>query len=328
MAGPNDKGLSGWGGRLASACNTNVCSVSRSVRQFCFGPHPTNPLDHDNSRVIDGNDTREMGLYEYITDPEYDNSWRWNTRGIMSRALTSYYAAKAQEISEDSPFHQIIQHEQSVRRFGRMVNTRLETVPIPAAISNLYTSSSDNELANHSFGQQIRNIYDVMACDDLLQTNIIGADYGGWDHHRYMKDGIEPKLSDLFGTGKGLHTLHTELANNQSGKEKRLVFLIYGEFGRQLAANGDYGTDHGEGNYAILIGDRVNGGVYGDMFPSAEIPLFSERGSDISGLTSYEQVIARLCNNIKSGSADSVVPGWESSDLESGVDLSNLLSSA
>ena len=82
-AGAHDKGMSGWGGRLARECDVNVCSVSGSVRQFCFGPHPTNPLDHDNSIVIDGNDTREMGLYEYETDIS-SNSWRWDTRGNMS----------------------------------------------------------------------------------------------------------------------------------------------------------------------------------------------------------------------------------------------------
>ena len=323
-AGAQDKGLSGWGGRLADACGTMITSVSGSVRQFCFGPHPSNPLDHDNSIVIDGNDTREMGLYEYITDTSTSN-WRWNTRGNMSRALTSYYAAKAQEINADSPYYQILQHEQSVRNFGRIVNQRLETVPIPTAISDLYDSSSGNDLNSHSFGRQIRNIYDVMACDDLLQTNIIGADYGGWDHHRYIMDNMEPKLEDLFGTNQGLHTLYSELQQNLPGKAERLVFLLYGEFGRQLSGNGDYGTDHGEGNYAILIGNRVNGGVYGDMFPNSEIPKFEQSGSDIEGLTSYEQVIARLCENLKTGSADSVVPGWQGSDLESGVDLSGLL---
>ena len=165
-----------------------------------------------------------------------------------------------------------------------------------------------------------------MACDDILQTSILGADYGGWDHHRFMMDSIEPRMNDLFGTGKGLHTLFTQLQANQPGKSERLMILVYGEFGRQLAGNGDYGTDHGEGNYAILIGDRVNGGAYGGMFPTTEIPKFAERGSEIAGLTSYEQVIARICEHLKAGSADTVVPGWQGADLESGVNLSSLVS--
>lgn len=322
-AGANDKGLSGWGGRLARICDTNVCSVSGSVRQFCFGPHPDNPEDHDNSNVIDGNNTRQMGLYEYETDIS-ENSWKWSTRGNMSRALTSYYAAKANEIGPDSPYYQVIQHEQSVRNFGRQVNQRLETVPIPQEIMDLYDSSSGNDLASHSFGRQIRNMYDILACEDLLQTNILSADYGGWDHHRYMMDSIEPKIEDIFGTGKGLHTLYNELQANLPGKAERLAVLVYGEFGRQLAGNGDYGTDHGKGNYGILIGNRVNGGVYGNMFPDSEIPRFAQRGADIDGLTSYEQVIARICEEIKTGSGDTVVPGWQSRDIEENVNLVNL----
>lgn len=325
-AGQNDTNLSGWGGRLAKNCGTNVCSVSRAVRQFCYGPHPDKPLDHDNSIVIDGNDTRKMGLYEYTTDIVNDSSWRWSTRGIMSRALTSYYAAKSQEIAQDSPYQPIFQHEQSVRNFGRLVNQRLETLPLPQSIIDLYTSSADNVLNNRSFGRQIRNMYDVMACDDLLATNIISADYGGWDHHRYMKDNIEPKMNDLFGGGKGLDTLFTELRANQPGKADRVVVLVYGEFGRQLAANGDYGTDHGEGNYAILIGDRVNGGVRGEMFPQTELSKFAQPGADIEGLTSYERIIAALCETIKQGSASQVVPGYQNSDIESHLDLFNLIS--
>ena len=325
QADVQDSGLSGWGGRLATACGTRVCSVSNSVRQFCFGPHPTNPHDHDNSIVVDGNNTREMGLYEYATDISSSN-WRWNTRGHLSRALTSYYAAKASQMDNNSPYYQIVQHEQSVRTFGRLVNERLESIPIPQSILDLYDSGSGNDLARHSFGRQIRNIYDAMACEDLLGTNILSADYGGWDHHRYMKDSIEPQLDDLFGLNRGLHTLYNQLTANQPGKAERLVFLVYGEFGRQLAANGDYGTDHGEGNYAILIGNRVNGGVYGDMFPADELNKFAQSGTDIAGLTSYEHVIGRICESIKSGSGEVVVPGWNSSDIEAGLDLNSLMS--
>ncbi len=325
-AATSDQGRSGWGGRLAKICGKNICSLTSSVRQVCYGPHPTNPADHDNSNVIDAKDTRNMGLYEYDSDYPDGNSWRWNTRGIMSRALTSYYAAKARSLSTDSPYYRIIQHEQSVRSFGRQVNARLDSVPVPEAIEALYTSDSGNQLDSSGFAYQVRNIYDVLACEDILETNILSADYDGWDNHRYMQENIEPHLEDILGTNKGLDVLHAQLNANQPGKAERLVFLLYGEFGRQLAANGDHGTDHGEGNYCLLIGSRINGGIYGEMFPTSEIPRFSQPGEDIEGKTSYERVFARLCDAIKSGSSDSVIPGWQETELEPGVDLSGLIS--
>jgi hypothetical protein len=73
-----------------------------------------------------------------------------------------------------------------------------------------------------------------------------------------------------------------------------------------------------------LIGRNVNGGIYGDMFPQSEIERFAQPGTDIEGRTSVNQVIGRICEQVKPGSADSVVPSWQTQDLEQGVDLSLL----
>jgi len=324
-AGANETDQSGWGGRLSHACGTNVVSSTHAIRQFCYGPHSSDPMDHDNSNVIDGSDSRKMGLYEYETDLGNDE-WRWNREGIMSRALTSYYAAKAREMKTSSPYHQILQHEQSVRLFGRLVNERLKDIAIPETISNLYDSESPSRLNSLYFGGQIRNIYDTLACEDILNTNVISTDYTGWDHHQNLKDGIEPMIGDIFGTGRGLDVLFAELDLNPTGDGPRIVILVYGEFGRQLAANGGYGTDHGVGNSVMLIGTNVNGGIYGDMFPQSEIDRFTEPGTDIEGRTSTNQLIGRICEQVNPGSAGNVVPGWQNTDLEQGVDLSVLFS--
>ncbi len=322
-ASGNDASKSGWGGRLVNACETNSCSLTSSIRQVCFGPHPVNPLDHDNTNVVDGSDTRQMGLFEYETDLG-NNNWRWATQGIMSRALSSYYTAKNQEMASDSIYRPLLQSEQSVRSFGRLVNTRLDSFPIPSALESLYTNGSANELDSAYFGRQMRNIYDTLACEDLLNTNVISTEYTGWDNHRHMHENIRPSLNDIFGTGKGLETLVSSLNSSQPGKAPRIVFMVYGEFGRQLSANGDYGTDHGTGNYCMLIGDRVNGGLYGEMFPAIEVPKFSQAGTDIEGRTSFLQIIGRVCEQIKTGSGETTVPGWQTSAIESGVNLSGL----
>ena len=321
----NETEQSGWGGRLSHVCGTNVLASTRAVRQFCYGPHPTNPMDHDNKNVIDCSDSRQMGLYEYETDLS-NNQWRWHSEGIMSRALTGYYAAKATEIKENSPYYQIIQHEQSVRGFGRLMKERLEDVPLPEAISNLYDPGSQSRLNSLYYGGQIRNIYDTLACEDILNSNVISTAYPGWDHHQNLKSNMEPMIEDIFGAGRGLDTLFAELDSNQSTMADRIVIMVCGEFGRQLAANGGGGTDHGVGNAVLLIGRNVNGGIYGDMFPQSEIERFAQPGTDIEGRTSVNQVIGRICEQVKPGSADSVVPSWQTQDLEQGVDLSLLFS--
>ena len=42
--------------------------------------------------------------------------------------------------------------------------------------------------------------------------------------------------------------------------------LLFTEFGRRVQDNGT-GTDHGSGGMAMAIGDRVNGGMFGE-YPS------------------------------------------------------------
>ena len=47
------------------------------------------------------------------------------------------------------------------------------------------------------------------------------------------------------------------------GKEKKVVVMLFSEFGRRLGENGSLGTDHGHGGLAFLAGDPVNGGMFG-----------------------------------------------------------------
>ena len=47
-----------------------------------------------------------------------------------------------------------------------------------------------------------------------------------------------------------------------------VVSLLFTEFGRRVQENGS-GTDHGSGGVAFVIGDAVNGGLYGE-YPSLE----------------------------------------------------------
>lgn len=79
---------------------------------------------------------------------------------------------------------------------------------------------------------------------------------GGWDHHSALgaRDGSFQQLtSDLDGV---LDTL----LNGIPG----VTVLVVSEFGRRVAANGSGGSDHGRGGVAIVLGDRVHGGVRGD----------------------------------------------------------------
>jgi uncharacterized protein (DUF1501 family) len=176
-------------------------------------------------------------------------------------------------------------------------------------------------LSSGDLGEQIRNLYDCIVCSDVINMRVASLAVGPWDSHRDQKDMIEVMFEDLFGDGKALDVLYSELP---IATQDNLVFVIGGEFGRQLRANGHFGTDHGDGNNLLVIGNAVNGGVYGDMFPQAEVERLGDSSPDITGLTTIDRIYAEVCDWVSPGSSVSVFPDTSLSRVEAGVSLGDL----
>jgi len=94
--------------------------------------------------------------------------------------------------------------------------------------------------------------------------------YDGWDTHNVQIDRIGDNLGDLFGNTGGLATTMDAMELLSSDAADQMVFNFSSDFGRQIIANGNRGTDHGRGLYTIMLGKDVQGGLYGEMFPERE----------------------------------------------------------
>jgi uncharacterized protein (DUF1501 family) len=311
-SGPNDKDRSGWGGRLAATAGGNVLALTKAPRYFCYGPDPLDPLSHNNSNLISAPDMRDLSLYR---PPE--NVSATDANAIVSRSLESYYAAKYAEMNQESIYNRFIEHEASVRRFGGLVNERLASAALPTAVADLTTGA----LTDPYLGLQIQNLYDGFLCSDLIDMHVASLEYGSFDSHKNQKNMIEPMFEDLFGDGKALDALYQALPTEVAAST---VLVLAGEFGRQLRANDDGGTDHGQGNSILLIGSGVQGGVYGDMFPSDESSRLNHNSPDINGLTSFEHIFGAACDWIVPGGGDIVFPRRATAALEPEISLQNL----
>jgi hypothetical protein len=131
----------------------------------------------------------------------------------LSRSLKAYYAAKRAVTNKNSVYWRFFEHERKLREFGEMIDARLATVPLPGAISALYSGASPT-LVSGGFGKQVRNLYDSLACNDILDLRVASLEYNGWDSHKGQKSLIEPKLEDMFGDGKAFETLYDELPSD------------------------------------------------------------------------------------------------------------------
>ena len=326
---------SGWGGRLAVAGNGsasgNAIGLTNIPSRFCFGPDGTNINSVNNSNLVSVADSRRIGLREAELSRNARFPW---TQDIASRSAKAYYKTLQSELPNDSIYQRFLEHESKLREFGSLLNERLATVPIPARIQALY----DNDILNNSnllnstyFGRQIRNAFDTIASHDLLDAKVMSMEYGGWDSHEGQAEQVGSQFEDLFGVDKGFSALWQALVNDVGGvnaNRGNLVILTAGEFGRQIRDNGGNGTDHGEGNVMLLIGEKVTGGVYGEMFPDGEIDRIQDASintPEITGLTHIDRHFGEVCNWVTPGSASTVFPQRNSSDLENGVSFNNLI---
>lgn len=353
LAGLNERGASGWGGRLARSALGNSISLTSSPNSFCFGPTGVapnyNPLISDNSDLLSIDDSRSVGLYDF--DIESDQIYSQNQK--MARAAKSYYAAMRKE-QVALAYQRAMSHESIIRNFGELVSGVLndEITPIPTLINALRNNvdginPDPNDAGNFGrrvlrstgFGTQIRNLYDMMVIHNItgISPRVMSMGYGSWDSHGnqrqipailasdpnnpYEYRGIETGLRDIFGGQFGsspnnsaaLHGGFSALWESvpSAADRSKMVITIAGEFGRQIRDNQDSGTDHGKGNLMFVIGEKVRGGVYGEIFQAAEVDKYDNTSlntPDIDPLTEIDTFFSKVCDWVEPNSGTAVFP--------------------
>ncbi|WP_114417805.1 DUF1501 domain-containing protein [Marinospirillum perlucidum] len=280
---------SGWGGRLAAEHTTGrVISLTSTPRNFCFGPSDTN-LDRRarSDNLITLEDSRAAGLFDHrLHDDINEQHWR----AVLSRAQASYYGSLQSKRTELPDHLQLLlDHERELRNLAENLDSILSSNPLPEGLANLDLEKN--------FHRQITTLYDLLNhTGGLLNMKVASLGLGSWDSHKHQADMIEPLLNTLFGNDQGLDMLTRHLS---SSVKNNTVFMLSGEFGRQIRSNGDQGTDHGEGNYMLVIGEQVNGGLYGELFPNEEIARLEDTSvatPHIEGKTSLEHPFKALAD--------------------------------
>ncbi len=123
-----------------------------------------------------------------------------------------------------------------------------------------YSSNIEYE-AEVGIAQSLRDIAQVMLAD--LGTRVFYTQHAGFDTH----------AGELENHARLWHEVSTAVRDfladlEEHGRGGDAVVMIFSEFGRRIRDNGS-GTDHGSGGVAFVVGDPVNGGLYGE-YPSLE----------------------------------------------------------
>jgi uncharacterized protein (DUF1501 family) len=137
----------------------------------------------------------------------------------------------------------------------------------------------------HSFGMGLQQIAQLIKADVGLEVACI--DLGGWDTHENQgtSDGYFNELLRVLGDGLG--AFHTDLGERMGG----VSVVTMSEFGRRVLENASQGTDHGHGNFMLLMGGVKGGQVY-SQWPTLAPEALND--GDLQITTDYRDVLAEV----------------------------------
>lgn len=148
---------------------------------------------------------------------------------------------------------------------------------------------------NDAFGKGFSQLAQLVATSP--QTRVLYFSTGGFDTHAHQAD-QHAKL--LGGLSDAVSTFMQEMELLKL--DKKVIVLVFSEFGRRSFENGSGGTDHGAAAPMFLIGSRVKGGVYGPM-PDLENLV----NGDVKHQIDFRQVYATALDQWMGGDSEVVL---------------------
>jgi uncharacterized protein (DUF1501 family) len=118
-------------------------------------------------------------------------------------------------------------------------------------------------------GQRMQQIARVIAARSVLgldRRQIFAVRHGGFDTHENQLKGHNNRLKELSDAMAAFYnaTVELNLAN-------QVTTFTVSDFGRNIRANENEGTDHGWGGHSFVMGGAVKGGNFYGKYPSIEV---------------------------------------------------------
>jgi uncharacterized protein (DUF1501 family) len=132
-----------------------------------------------------------------------------------------------------------------------------------------------------------------------VPTRAYSVSLGGFDTHADERGTQERLLGELDAA---LTPFAERLAGSDRGKQA--VVLVYSEFGRRVKGNASDGTDHGTAGPVFVLGDRVDGGFYGEQ-PS----LTDLDDDDLRSTTDFRDVYASMLSDVLGADPGQILDG-------------------
>ncbi len=145
---------------------------------------------------------------------------------------------------------------EAIKQTNAYAETITEAANKGSNLSTLYPG-------NNRLAQQLKTVALLIAGG--LKTNVYVVTIGGFDTHANQTDATDPTLGEhaelMQQVSDAIHAFQDDL--EKLGVDERVLGMTFSEFGRQIASNDSFGTDHGTAAPLILFGSCIEPGFLG-----------------------------------------------------------------
>ena len=188
----------------------------------------------------------------------------------------------------------------SMRNLFSVSTTVQPILKAPAPVNpDLPTVNGGNAGGDSNLAQQLDVVAKLIAAGS--PTRVWSVSLGGFDTHANEANAqaellgvVSDSISRFMGQMKS------------TSRAADVTMVLYSEFGRRVVGNGSQGTDHGTSGPMFVIGDKVNGGFYGDQ-PSLKNLI----NGDLAVTTDFRDVYATVLESILGSPAEQTLGGWK-----------------
>ncbi len=145
-----------------------------------------------------------------------------------------------------------------------------------------YAASHGAEYSYDSFSRGLKQTAQLIKAK--VGVEVVSIDLGGWDSHLNQGGIMDPRMREL---SRGLNAFYQDMGKAMT----HVSVVVMTEFGRRVAENSAFGTDHGRGSAMFVMGGGVTGGKVMGKWPTLKDEVLEGPG-DLPVTTNYRDVLA------------------------------------
>lgn len=236
-------GESGWVARFAD--------LYAPTGMGCVGVGVGRPLDFEG-----GSSTpllvSSLGGFQFLSDNAYANNHLVRLE-VIKNTLSGYSGTGVSSDIRDALDQ------------GHTLAGTIQDAVSSYSSSVAYEATNGTTYNIHRYMQDIARLVQHGAED----TRIFYTGFGGFDTHGNQGAGTGRQADLLDRLDTAIGAFHQDVTN--MGVADKVVVVVISEFARRNFQNGSGGTDHGHGAFFLLLGDAVNGGMYGPDLSTTDL---------------------------------------------------------